>query len=424
MSGPRPGAFQAAKLTRRAPGNKLPAPGAQRPLLWMDSFACALPRPPQLMDASAPPHPHPPPHVPAAGSSSKMNPNENTGRWTQEEHERFLQGLELFGKKWTKVAEVVRTRYRDGTAQTRVARPPRSCSRSCGSAAPRAPRGNDEIVSSSLSAPAIALRLLTFTLHPPRSNRTTVQVRSHAQKYFQKMVKGKHDGEPTAGTGAGVRKAGQAARGGLDIDNLRKQLPVPASLQPYLPAGGGDIATGLYRYLSPNEIPTGTPPVATTGSVPEDNRNSYPTWFQQAKTMDDLLVEAAQLDWTHDTGNRPGGAEDDDGHGGEDDDEEGGPRMQVERGSLEVPMPSPVDVSHMHSLPPAPAQAPALEPNFSSMEVSVEAGTDGKDWAGLGWSEMGAVEREGGRDARSPPWLPSSNAHARTFRSTTLCSIH
>mmetsp|Transcript_538 Transcript_538/g.1343 ORF Transcript_538/g.1343 Transcript_538/m.1343 type:complete len:238 (-) Transcript_538:457-1170(-) len=183
------------------------------------------------------------------------------------------------------------------------------------------------------------------------------------------MVKGKHDGEPTAGTGAGVRKAGQAARGGLDIDNLRKQLPVPASLQPYLPAGGGDIATGLYRYLSPNEIPTGTPPVATTGSVPEDNRNSYPTWFQQAKTMDDLLVEAAQLDWTHDTGNRPGGAEDDDGHGGEDDDEEGGPRMQVERGSLEVPMPSPVDVSHMHSLPPAPAQAPALEPNFSSMEV-------------------------------------------------------
>mmetsp|Transcript_11981 Transcript_11981/g.27834 ORF Transcript_11981/g.27834 Transcript_11981/m.27834 type:complete len:292 (-) Transcript_11981:777-1652(-) len=237
-----------------------------------------------------------------------MNPNENTGRWTQEEHERFLQGLELFGKKWTKVAEVVRTR-------------------------------------------------------------TTVQVRSHAQKYFQKMVKGKHDGEPTAGTGAGVRKAGQAARGGLDIDNLRKQLPVPASLQPYLPAGGGDIATGLYRYLSPNEIPTGTPPVATTGSVPEDNRNSYPTWFQQAKTMDDLLVEAAQLDWTHDTGNRPGGAEDDDGHGGEDDDEEGGPRMQVERGSLEVPMPSPVDVSHMHSLPPAPAQAPALEPNFSSMEV-------------------------------------------------------
>jgi len=249
-----------------------------------------------------------------------MNPNENTGRWTQEEHERFLQGLELFGKKWTKVAEVVRTR-------------------------------------------------------------TTVQVRSHAQKYFQKMVKGKHDGEPTAGTGAGCRKAGAAARSGLDIDNLRKQLPVPASLQPYLPAGGGDVATGLYRYLSPNEIPTGTPavPSAEAGHMHDPSehiRNSYPAWFQQAKTMDHLLDEASQLNWTDDPGSRQGGAEDDGARGGEDDDEEGGSHhmsvgehMRMERGSLEVPLPSPVDVSHMHSLPPAPSQAPALEPNFSSMEV-------------------------------------------------------
>ncbi|KAJ1457051.1 hypothetical protein M885DRAFT_438586 [Pelagophyceae sp. CCMP2097] len=53
---------------------------------------------------------------------------EKTGRWTDEEHSRFLQGLELYGKKWTKVADVVGTR-------------------------------------------------------------TTVQVRSHAQKYFQKLEK-------------------------------------------------------------------------------------------------------------------------------------------------------------------------------------------------------------------------------------------
>ncbi len=38
-----------------------------------------------------------------------MNPNENTGRWTQEEHERFLQGLELFGKKWTKATDQLTT---------------------------------------------------------------------------------------------------------------------------------------------------------------------------------------------------------------------------------------------------------------------------------------------------------------------------
>eukprot|EP00619_Florenciella_sp_RCC1007_P012120 CAMPEP_0205904600 /NCGR_PEP_ID=MMETSP1325-20131115/824_1 /ASSEMBLY_ACC=CAM_ASM_000708 /TAXON_ID=236786 /ORGANISM="Florenciella sp., Strain RCC1007" /LENGTH=199 /DNA_ID=CAMNT_0053270403 /DNA_START=105 /DNA_END=701 /DNA_ORIENTATION=- len=197
-----------------------------------------------------------------------MNPNENTGRWTQEEHERFLQGLELFGKKWTKVAEVVRTR-------------------------------------------------------------TTVQVRSHAQKYFQKMVKGKHDGEPTAGTGAGARKVGAAARGALDINDLRKQVPVPASLQPFLPAGQGDIATGLYRYLSPNEIPTGTAPVPSAEMAPDEHiRNSYPTWFQQAKTMDDLLEEASHLDWTHDTGSRTNAAEDDVARS-EEDEEDGGRHAQA-----------------------------------------------------------------------------------------------
>lgn len=36
--------------------------------------------------------------------------SEKTGRWTDEEHTRFLHGLELFGKKWTKVADIVGTR--------------------------------------------------------------------------------------------------------------------------------------------------------------------------------------------------------------------------------------------------------------------------------------------------------------------------
>ncbi len=35
---------------------------------------------------------------------------DSSGRWTNEEHERFMQGLDLYGKKWTKVAEVVGTR--------------------------------------------------------------------------------------------------------------------------------------------------------------------------------------------------------------------------------------------------------------------------------------------------------------------------
>ena len=35
---------------------------------------------------------------------------DNAGRWTNEEHDRFLQGLDMYGKKWTKVAEVVGSR--------------------------------------------------------------------------------------------------------------------------------------------------------------------------------------------------------------------------------------------------------------------------------------------------------------------------
>lgn len=32
------------------------------------------------------------------------------GRWTQDEHERFLQGMQLFGRSWSKVSDVVVTR--------------------------------------------------------------------------------------------------------------------------------------------------------------------------------------------------------------------------------------------------------------------------------------------------------------------------
>ena len=62
--------------------------------------------------------------------------NENTGRWTDDEHARFLRGLELFGKKWSKVADVVQSR-------------------------------------------------------------TTIQVRSHAQKYLKKFEEESDDDEET-----------------------------------------------------------------------------------------------------------------------------------------------------------------------------------------------------------------------------------
>ena len=59
---------------------------------------------------------------------------ENTGRWTAEEHRLFLQGLELHGKGWKKIASLIKSR-------------------------------------------------------------TVVQIRTHAQKYFQKLAKARQNGE-------------------------------------------------------------------------------------------------------------------------------------------------------------------------------------------------------------------------------------
>lgn len=61
-------------------------------------------------------------------------PGENTGRWTAEEHRLFLQGLEQHGKGWKKIASLIKSR-------------------------------------------------------------TVVQIRTHAQKYFQKLSKARQNGE-------------------------------------------------------------------------------------------------------------------------------------------------------------------------------------------------------------------------------------
>ena len=35
------------------------------------------------------------------------------GRWTEEEHSRFLEGLDRFGKDWPKLVKFIGTRRRD-----------------------------------------------------------------------------------------------------------------------------------------------------------------------------------------------------------------------------------------------------------------------------------------------------------------------
>jgi len=119
--------------------------------------------------------------------------DESAGRWSNEEHDRFLRGLDVYGKKWTKVAEVVGTR-------------------------------------------------------------STVQVRSHAQKYFQKMVKGGNGTSreqivnDTSFALSGMPGCGipYRIRSQPDVGSFHRPISVPPRLQPFVAAGSGDIASGLY----------------------------------------------------------------------------------------------------------------------------------------------------------------------------------
>lgn len=77
---------------------------------------------------------------------------QSQGRWTAEEHRLFLQGLEVHGKGWKKIASLIQSR-------------------------------------------------------------TVVQIRTHAQKYFQKLAKARASGEggdvTMEGRGSSRRKRNQ-----------------------------------------------------------------------------------------------------------------------------------------------------------------------------------------------------------------------
>lgn len=238
---------------------------------------------------------------------------ENTGRWTQEEHRLFLQGLEEHGKGWKKIASLIKSR-------------------------------------------------------------TVVQIRTHAQKYFQKLAKARHNGEEgdVSMEGRGVvdippaapvlaqpvvkrrRQVSGGKRKALSdvVESVQKEkkkdgrLPVVSPvLAPYVTAeeeqltevSSSALEDSLYRFLTPsatNFLPVTTTPepyhsispppnetgvsitlppkgvlsgeASPTGVVDVDKmpefQSEIPNWFAKGSDVDELLNEAEALDWLADPG--------------------------------------------------------------------------------------------------------------------------
>jgi SHAQKYF class myb-like DNA-binding protein len=136
-------------------------------------------------------------------SPNTTNNSEKVGRWTDQEHEVFLEGLTKYGKQWKTIANLIGTR-------------------------------------------------------------TVVQVRTHAQKYFQKMEKSKSDG---AFTGAPTKAVPhhQARPMKTNSGNKRKSTPSPVSpagRKKQLKTGASTIPTNIIRKVSIGRGTISPPPEA------------------------------------------------------------------------------------------------------------------------------------------------------------------
>lgn len=186
--------------------------------------------------------------------------NENTGRWTREEHHLFLKGLELYGKGWKKIAALIKTR-------------------------------------------------------------TIVQIRTHAQKYFLKLQKARQGGDgnnPLMDRKSlfGRKKRRRRLDKAINVaTHLKPFFGVPDSEDSNIDLAERDVDDGLYNFLSPT-LEKITEQQQLQKQIQEQQLQASktqdpsalssiikpPEWYQRGYQVDKLLQDAEELDWNADSG--------------------------------------------------------------------------------------------------------------------------
>ena len=100
-------------------------------------------------------------------------------RWSEPEHDRFLEALRLFGRQWAKVEEHIGARADEALDGHTAIRP----SSGGGKGEDAAQSLGQKSTSSTLRVTSQGLLLLSRSA----GTKTAVQIRSHAQKFFAKQ---------------------------------------------------------------------------------------------------------------------------------------------------------------------------------------------------------------------------------------------
>jgi SHAQKYF class myb-like DNA-binding protein len=207
------------------------------------------------------------------GGGGPSGQGENTGRWTAEEHRLFLEGLEQHGKGWKKIASLIKSR-------------------------------------------------------------TVVQIRTHAQKYFQKLAKARQNGEEGVVTMEG--RCGLGLIGGAFGGGTGSDL-----------ASISSATAALHNTKRRHRQTTGTKRKAIQSVVASVQRQAKKLAMSAAEAADAMMMAAAAAAVQDD--------DDEDDDGVDDDDDDAGDDMDTTEEDLQLlgePVPNPVAT--------LPAVAPTL----------------------------------------------------------------